>query len=111
MGSIFEFPQDCPSYPRQIAVSDPARMETAYGGQNEWTAQTIQTKLMVPANGNPLSHAIRIFIPHHTTASAITRQVAVKAFSKADEAIAMLSFAYPNETSMRFRRGTATSRS
>jgi hypothetical protein len=49
MGSIFEFPQDCPSYPRQIAVSDAARMETVYGGQNEWTAQTIQTKLMVPA--------------------------------------------------------------
>ena len=111
MGSIFEFPQDCPSYPRQIAVSDAARMETVYGGQNEWTAQTIQTKLMVPANGNPLSHAIRIFIPHHTTASAITRQVAVKAFSKADEAIAMLSFAYPGEVSMRFRLGPATSRS
>jgi hypothetical protein len=111
MGSIFEFPQDCLSYPRQIAVSDAARMETAFGSRDEGTAQTIQTKLMVPAKGNPLSHAIRIFIPHHTTASAITRQVAVKAFSKADEAIAMLSFAYPNETSMRFRRGTATSRS
>jgi hypothetical protein len=27
-------------------------------------------------------------------------QVAVKAFSKADEAIAMLSFAYPDENSM-----------
>jgi hypothetical protein len=47
-----------------------------------------------------LSYAIRILIPHHTTASAITTQVAVKAFSKADEAIAMLSFAYPGETSM-----------
>jgi hypothetical protein len=46
------------------------------------------------------SYAIRILIPHHTTASAITTQVAVKAFSKADEAIAMLSFAYPDEVSM-----------
>ena len=35
-------------------------------------------------------------------------QVAVKAFSKADEAIAMLSFAYPGEMSMRFHRGPAT---
>lgn len=43
------------------------------------------------------SHAIRIFTPHHTTASAIKMQVAVKAFSKADEAIAVLSFAYPDE--------------
>jgi hypothetical protein len=86
-------------------------METAIGGRNESTAQTIHRKLMVPAKAQPLSHAIRIFIPHHTTASAITIQVAVKAFSKADEAIAMLSFAYPDEMSMRFRRGTATSRS
>ena len=37
-------------------------------------------------------------------------QVAVKAFSKADEAIAMLSFAYPDEMSMRFHRGPATPR-
>jgi hypothetical protein len=37
-------------------------------------------------------------------------QVAVKAFSKADEAIAMLPFAYPDEMSMRFRRGPATAR-
>lgn len=46
-----------------------------------------------------LSHVRRILIPHHTTASAITMLVAVKAFSKADEAIAMLSFAYPDEIS------------
>jgi hypothetical protein len=41
-------------------------------------------------------------MPHHTTASAITitMDVVVKAFSKADEAIAMLSFAYPDEISM-----------
>jgi hypothetical protein len=44
------------------------------------------------------SHAIRIFTPHHTTASAIKMQVAVNAFSKADEAIDVLSFAYPDET-------------
>jgi hypothetical protein len=52
------------------------------------------------APGSLLSYAIRILIPHHTTANAITMQVAVKAFSKADEAIAMLSFAYPDETSI-----------
>jgi hypothetical protein len=50
--------------------------------------------------GSLLAYAIRIFIPHHTTASAITMDVVVKAFSKADEAIAMLSFAYPDEISM-----------
>lgn len=50
------------------------------------------------------------FIPHPTTTSATTMLVAVKAFSKADEAIALLSFAYPDETSMRFRRGPATPR-
>jgi hypothetical protein len=43
-------------------------------------------------------HAARMAIPHHTTASAITMQAAVRAFSKADEAILMLSFAYPDRT-------------
>ena len=43
---------------------------------------------------------MRILIPHHTTATAIMMQAAVRAFSKADEAIAMLSFAYPGEISM-----------
>lgn len=38
-------------------------------------------------------------------------QVAVKAFSKADEGIVMLSFAYPDEMSMQFRRGLATPQS
>jgi hypothetical protein len=47
-----------------------------------------------------LCYAARIAIPQPTTASAIMIQVAVKAFSKADEAIAMLSFAYPGEMSM-----------
>ena len=45
-----------------------------------------------------LRYAARIFIPHQTTASAIRIQVAVRAFSKADEAIAVLSFAYPGKT-------------
>lgn len=45
----------------------------------------------------PLPHATRIAIPHHTTASAITMHAAVRAFSKADEAIIVLSFAYPDE--------------
>ena len=45
-----------------------------------------------------LRYAARILIPHQTTASAIRMQVAVRAFSKADEAIAVLSFAYPGET-------------
>jgi hypothetical protein len=45
-----------------------------------------------------LRYVARIFIPHQTTASAIRMHVAVRAFSKADEAIAMLSFAYPAET-------------
>lgn len=44
---------------------------------------------------NLLCYAARIAIPHPTTASAIRMQVAVKAFSKADEGIVMLSFAYP----------------
>ncbi|WP_298261451.1 hypothetical protein [Bradyrhizobium sp.] len=48
--------------------------------------------------GSQLAHATRIFIPQHTTTSATMMQVAVRAFSKADEAIAMLSFAYPTET-------------
>jgi hypothetical protein len=60
--------------------------------------------------GVVLSYARRILIPHPTTTSATTMLVAVKAFSKADEAIALLSFAYPDETSMRFRRGPATPR-
>jgi hypothetical protein len=47
-----------------------------------------------------VSYAIRILIPHHTTASAIIIQVAARASSKADEAIAMLSFAYPDEMFM-----------
>jgi len=42
--------------------------------------------------------AARIAIPHHTTATAIMMQATVRAFSKADEAIAMLSFAYPVQT-------------
>ena len=37
-------------------------------------------------------------MPHHTTATAITMHATVRAFSKADEAITMLSFAYPGET-------------
>jgi hypothetical protein len=37
-------------------------------------------------------------------------QVAVNAFSKADEGIVMLSFAYPDEMSNRFPRGSATPR-
>jgi hypothetical protein len=37
-------------------------------------------------------------MPHQTTASAITMQVAVRAFSKADEGMVLLSFAYPAET-------------
>jgi hypothetical protein len=41
--------------------------------------------------------ATRIAIPHHTTATAIAMQATVRAFSKADEAIAMLSFAYPEQ--------------
>jgi hypothetical protein len=53
----------------------------------------------LPAQGSDLlRYAARIFIPHQTTASAIRMQVAVRAFSKADEAIAVLSFAYPGET-------------
>src|SRR3984957_7019821 len=68
-------------------------------------------KAKAAREGQPALYTIRIFIPHHTTASAIMKQVAVKAFSKADEAIAMLSFAYPGKVSMRFRRGPATSRS
>jgi hypothetical protein len=60
---------------------------------------------------NLLCYAARIAIPHPTTASAIIMQVAVKAFSMADEGIVMLSFAYPAELSMRFRRGPATTRS
>jgi hypothetical protein len=44
--------------------------------------------------------ATRILIPHQTTASAMIMQAAVRAFSKADEAIIMLSFAYPGETLM-----------
>ena len=58
-------------------------------GRMQWSPQ-----------GVVLSYVIRILIPHPTTASAITKQVAVKAFSKADEAIALLSFAYPDEVSM-----------
>jgi len=53
----------------------------------------------LPAHGSGLlRYAARIFIPHQTTASAIRMQVAVRAFSKADEAIAVLSFAYPGKT-------------
>ena len=52
-----------------------------------------------PAQGSDLlRYAARIFIPHQTTASAIRMQVAVRACSKADEAIAVLSFAYPGKT-------------
>jgi hypothetical protein len=40
-------------------------------------------------------YAARILMPHHTTAIAIAMLAAVRAFSKADEAIIMLSFAYP----------------
>jgi hypothetical protein len=60
---------------------------------------------------NLLFYVARIAIPHPTTASAIIMQVAVKAFSKADEGMVMLSFAYPDEMSMRFCRGRATPRS
>jgi hypothetical protein len=59
---------------------------------------------------NLLCYAARIAIPHPTTASAIRMQVAVKAFSKADEGIVMLSFAYPAETSTRFHLSPATPR-
>jgi hypothetical protein len=59
---------------------------------------------------NLLCYAARIAIAHPTTASAIRMQVAVKAFSKADEGIVMLSFAYPGEMFMRFRRRRATAR-
>ena len=53
----------------------------------------------LPAQGSGLlRYAARIFIPHQTTASAIRMQVAVRACSKADEAIAVLSFAYPGKT-------------
>src|SRR3569832_554331 len=45
-----------------------------------------------------LPYAARILIPHQTTASAITMHVAVRAFSKADDCMVLLSFAYPGET-------------
>ena len=53
--------------------------------------------------GHPLrvrlpGYAARILIPQHTTITATIMQVAVSAFSKADEAIVMLSFAYPEQT-------------
>src|ERR1700761_6018514 len=43
-------------------------------------------------------YAAKILMPHHTTASAIAMLAAVRAFSKADETIVMLSFAYPART-------------
>lgn len=46
---------------------------------------------------NSSLYAARIMIPHHTTATAMTMQATVRPF-KADEAIIMLSFAYPKET-------------
>src|SRR3569832_2403867 len=42
-----------------------------------------------------LPYAARILIPHQTTARAITMHVAVRAFSKADDCMVLLSFAYP----------------
>jgi hypothetical protein len=56
-------------------------------------------------------YAARIFIPQHTTATAMTMQATVRAFSKADEAIVMLSFAYPGQTlsdSLGDRQGSKT---
>ncbi|SHN86381.1 hypothetical protein SAMN05444170_6664 [Bradyrhizobium erythrophlei] len=77
---------------------------TATGEKVEETPASVRNSagvalhdLLAPGS-DLLRYAARIFIPHQTTASAIRTQVAVRAFSKADEAIAVLSFAYPGET-------------
>ena len=67
------------------------RAQSAHIG---WSVEIVEYEAAVCA------YAARIAIPHNTTANALMKQAAVKAISKADEAIAMLSFAYPGHTSM-----------
>jgi hypothetical protein len=111
IGSIFGFRQEW------LGLSKASRCKRrGMDGNGAWRSKSRNRtnhpdKAKAAREGQPAFYTIRIFIPHHTTASAIMKQVAVKAFSKADEAIAMLSFAYPGEVSMRFRLGPATSRS
>ena len=85
-GARSKFSRDDPAAARLIACD--VRLQA--GGYSAIPRQQIRERL--------LPYAARILIPHQTTAIAMTIHVAARAFSKADEGMVLLSFAYPGET-------------